>query len=76
MGKRGRRRGGPPRDPLADLERVARDLAQTEARAAGLRRRRDELVAGLAAAGVPWPALAAAAGTSRQALQKRHAANG
>jgi len=56
---------------MEGLEAVAADLRRLEVDRAALVARRDELVAGLRAAGASWDVLAAAAGTTRQALMKR-----
>lgn len=63
-------------DPAAGLELVARRLAALDRRRVQLLADRDELVATGRAAGVSWRALAAAAGTTRQALMSRHAGEG
>lgn len=60
-----------PQGWLDGLEAVAAQLHALERDRALLLDRRDELVAGLRAGGASWDVLAAAAGTSRQALMKR-----
>jgi len=70
---RSRRPSAPPRtvDPLAGLERVGRLLTGLHEQERQLLAHRDELVAQLRADGHAWDRLAAAAGTTRQALMKR-----
>ena len=59
------------RPPLEALGAVGEELAWIDRDRLAVLARRDELVAGLRAAGVSWDVLAAAAGTTRQALMKR-----
>jgi hypothetical protein len=56
---------------LEGLARITDELAALERDRVALVGRRDEIVTALRAAGVTWESLAAATGTTRQALIKR-----